>query len=495
MTVTINGANFTGASALSFGGTAAASFVVQSATRITAIVPSGAASGAVSVTTPNGTGSRSGFTFVASPPLVTSFSPASAAANATVLIRGSGFTSATAVAFGGVAAASFTLTGDTLITARVRAGSASGTVSVTTAAGTGSAVGFTYIPAPTITTVAPTSAQQGDTVSLTGTSFTGTTSVTLGGTPAAILSVSATSVRVIVGSGATGAVSLTTPGGTATWSGFTFLPPGPRITGFTPATAAPGTSVVITGTGFTGATAVRFGGIAAASFVVNSATRITAVVAAGSSSGAVSVTTGHGTATMAGFTYTPLAAPVITSFTPTSAARGATVVINGQNFSGVGITTSSVSIGGVAVPFVVNSATRITATLTNAASGAVSVTTQGGTATMAGFIWTGGTFAANAENDEAVFARDGSQSNEEGNTRIIVYPNPATDATVVNVPKDMLQTGMWTLRLVTTLGLEALRLRSSTEHIFLPLHDLPSGIYTVILETGTKRYSQRFVKY
>ena len=69
-----------------------------------------------------------------------------------------------------------------------------------------------------------------------------------------------------------------------------------------------GTSVVITGTGFTGATAVQFGGTAAASYVVNSATQITAVTAAGSGAVTASVTTTGGTGTSAG-TFTFLPAP------------------------------------------------------------------------------------------------------------------------------------------------------------------------------------------
>lgn len=56
----------------------------------------------------------------------------------------------------------------------------------------------------------------------------------------------------------------------------------PVITAMEPASGplVGGTSVVIIGTALTGATAVSFGGIPAASFVVNSATKITAVTSA-----------------------------------------------------------------------------------------------------------------------------------------------------------------------------------------------------------------------
>ncbi len=76
----------------------------------------------------------------------------------------------------------------------------------------------------------------------------------------------------------------------------------PTITSFTPQRAVSGTVVTITGTNLTGATAVKFGGTAAASFNVVSATSITAVVGTGAS-GAVSVTTPNGTGEKTGFTY------------------------------------------------------------------------------------------------------------------------------------------------------------------------------------------------
>ncbi len=58
-TVTITGANFTGATSVKFNGTAAA-FTVVSATKITATVPSGATTGTIKVTTAAGTATSSG---------------------------------------------------------------------------------------------------------------------------------------------------------------------------------------------------------------------------------------------------------------------------------------------------------------------------------------------------------------------------------------------------------------------------------------------------
>ena len=76
----------------------------------------------------------------------------------------------------------------------------------------------------------------------------------------------------------------------------------PVITSFSPSIAGTGETVVITGTGFTGVSIVRFGNVNAASFVVNSSTQITAVVAAGGS-GDVLVQNSAGSDTEPGFLY------------------------------------------------------------------------------------------------------------------------------------------------------------------------------------------------
>lgn len=86
----------------------------------------------------------------------------------------------------------------------------------------------------------------------------------------------------------------------------------PKVTSFTPTSGAAGTTVTLTGTSFTGATAVKFNGKATSSYTVVSATSIKAVAPTGVTTGKLSVTTAGGTATSTG-SFTVLAAPTITT--------------------------------------------------------------------------------------------------------------------------------------------------------------------------------------
>jgi IPT/TIG domain-containing protein len=72
------------------------------------------------------------------------------------------------------------------------------------------------------------------------------------------------------------------------------------ILSFTPPSGPVGTQVTITGTGFTGATKVTFGGVKATSFVVNSGTQVTAKVPTGAKTGKIGITTAGGSATSKG---------------------------------------------------------------------------------------------------------------------------------------------------------------------------------------------------
>ncbi len=91
-TITITGKYFTGASAVSFGGTPVASFTVLSSTSITAVVGSGS-SGDISVTTAIGTGVRAGFSFLPKP-VITPLSQTTFATGKQVILNvntGSGY--------------------------------------------------------------------------------------------------------------------------------------------------------------------------------------------------------------------------------------------------------------------------------------------------------------------------------------------------------------------------------------------------------------------
>ena len=117
---------------------------------------------------------------------------------------------------------------------------------------------------------------------------------------------------------------MTTPGGTSATSAadqFTYTA-APAVTGLSPTSgpAAGGTSVTITGTGFTGATAVDFGTTAATSYtVVSEHRRSRPTSPAGTGTVDVTVTTPGGTsATSAADQFTYTAAPAVTGLSPTS---------------------------------------------------------------------------------------------------------------------------------------------------------------------------------
>jgi hypothetical protein len=255
------------------------------------------------VTRPRGAGCDVGaFEAIGPEPTITSFTPSSGAAGTSVMISGSALAGATAVAFNGVNAATFTVNSDTEITAVVAVGATTGPIAVTTPDGTAiSADAYTVLggPLPTITSFSPQSGGVGASVTINGQYLSGATSVKFGGTSATFtISGNGRRVTAVVPAGAaTGPIAVTTAGGTATSAGsFTVLTP-PAITGFAPGSGPAGSSVTINGTNLAGASAVMFDG-RIASFTVNGAGTITATVPKLKLGAVViSVTTPGGTAT------------------------------------------------------------------------------------------------------------------------------------------------------------------------------------------------------
>jgi hypothetical protein len=131
--VTIIGSSLSGASNVSFNGTPAA-FQTLSPYQISAVVPAGATTGPIQVTTASGTLSSNGSFQVS--PTVSKFSPQSGPVGTVVTIVGESLSGASGVWFGAVKAVSVTILSDTQIRATVPAGATTGKITVTTRGGT-----------------------------------------------------------------------------------------------------------------------------------------------------------------------------------------------------------------------------------------------------------------------------------------------------------------------------------------------------------------------
>ncbi|MGH9497721.1 MAG: choice-of-anchor tandem repeat GloVer-containing protein [Terriglobales bacterium] len=143
-TVEILGQGLTGASKVSFNGTQAA-FKVVADTYLTAVVPAGATTGFIGVTTPGGT-LKSNHKFLATPQVL-SFSPPSGAVGTQVTITGVSLTQTQGVGFGDKVPGQFTVNSDTQVTATVPAGAKTGPVLVKTPGGLGTSKDkFTVTP-------------------------------------------------------------------------------------------------------------------------------------------------------------------------------------------------------------------------------------------------------------------------------------------------------------------------------------------------------------
>jgi hypothetical protein len=157
-------------------------------------------------------------------------------------------------------------------------------VTVTTPGGTtatGAGALYIYRARPVITSLDAASGPliSGNSVVITGTTFSDVAAVSFGGTPAVSFTVnSATQITAAAPGHAAGAVNVTVtgPGGTSDPATYTYVAPA-SITSLSPnhGETPGGTTVVITGTGFTGASAVTFDGTAAVTMTVNSNTQIT----------------------------------------------------------------------------------------------------------------------------------------------------------------------------------------------------------------------------
>jgi hypothetical protein len=394
------------------GATKTTTFVsaTQLAAAITAADIATAGTANVTVTNPAPGGGTSGtlsFTINAvSGPTLTSIAPTTATVSGaafTLTLIGTGFVTGATVNFGSNPAITPSSVTSTQIGATIPAAdiATAGTVNVTVTnpAGGGTSNPQTFTinnPAPTATSLSPTSATAGGaafTLTVNGTGFVSTSLVKFNGATKTTTFVSTTKLTAAItaadiATAGTATVTVTNPapgGGSSANLSFTInTASGPALTSVAPTTATvggAGFTLSMTGTGFNAGATVNFGTSPAITPSSVTSTQIVATIPAAdiATAGTVNVTVtnpaGGGTSNTQTFTVNnPV--PTETSLSPTSATAGGaafTLTVNGTGF----VSTSVVKFNGAAKTTAFVSATQLTAAITPAdiaTAGTASVT-------------------------------------------------------------------------------------------------------------------------
>ncbi len=290
-----------------------------------------------------------------------------------VEIAGSNFAEGIAVTIGGASCTGVSVLSSSLLRCTTPAGTAGAqnviltNPDTTTATGSGA---FTYAAGVTVTNVSPAigPSSGGTPITITGTNFTnsgGNPTVDIGGVTCGSLAyVSATEVRCTTAASTTGLKSVRVSNNSSNGSrgsksdGFTYVPTA-TLTSITPngGPLAGGTAVTIRGLNFAADSVPKFPTNPCTSIVVVNHTKITCITPSGSGAVSAKVTSGGVDSNTA--TYTYQAAPSVSTFVPTSlTTAGGALTINGTGF----VSGASASVGGVACPGTVFSATEFRCT-------------------------------------------------------------------------------------------------------------------------------------
>lgn len=278
-TVTLTGANLTGATGVTVNGLAVNNVTVVNDNTLTFTIPPGASTGPVQVTTPLGTGtSASNLTI---PQQVVALSSPGGKPNDSVTITVSGFNPSTSnptVTFNGGTPATITGTTANTVTVTVPAGATTGPITVTPNGGNPLQSPTYTVSTPVISSFTATAAI-GNQVTLTGANFTGATQIQFNGVNAPTFTVNNDgTITVTVPAGATdGPISVTTPAGSGnSATPFQVLKP-PTITNVTNDPLQPTGPIVLTGTGYVTGSVVMIGTtvLNTNAYTINSPTQIT----------------------------------------------------------------------------------------------------------------------------------------------------------------------------------------------------------------------------
>jgi uncharacterized protein DUF6519/IPT/TIG domain-containing protein len=435
--VTVTGAGFTGATSVTFGGVAGTALAVQSDTQLTVTTPPGGGTVAVVVAAAGGSSPQSAaasFSYEKTPqlylrvwqslaaPAQGSGAPAASSGPYSYDLDGTGVTVSLVSAIGQFHAGDFwrfavrpldplaVYPGRYLIAPQPPEGprtwicplavltwNADGTAGAASSVPvfwnlvtmTNAIQSNVKLPLPVVNTVSPNSGAPsgGTVVTLTGADFTGATTVYFGPTTGTGLSVQSDTQLTVTSPAGTGIVDvrvITAGGESATGTSDQFAYMG--VTAVSPAVGPPvgGTPVTVTGSGFTGATAVHFGGVAGTNLTVVSDTEITVTSPAGS--GLVDVTVVNGTHTSPAVVADRFAYVSVTSVSPNVGPEsgGQQVTLGGVGFSLAAVTAVDFGIFGTSSLQVVSDTTISVTTPPGSGGPQVSVVTQLGSTAASG---------------------------------------------------------------------------------------------------------------
>ncbi|MBL8864236.1 MAG: IPT/TIG domain-containing protein, partial [Planctomycetia bacterium] len=337
----------------------------------------------------------------------------------TLTLRGRNLLGTTAVSFfatedgTSLVQGKFKIIDDATVQVTVPEGAVTGTIQVSSAGGVfppsgtiNNALQVVILPTPqpileNTSTFTPSSGTTGQLVTISGKNFGGTLQVLFNGQPTSkftVLDVGTPSERIeafVPLDATTGPITIQNPAGSdVTVRNFVVVTePPPSIDNLLTTSGVPGQEIILSGSGFTSMSLVRFGvvngssGFATADFTIDSPTQVRVRVPANANPvlGQIQVTTAGGTAlSPQSFQILPAAVPSVTSLSTNNAVVGTTITITGTNLQ----STLQVLVGGVASPRVrILDNNTITAVIPQLSQGAYQLVVQslGGSATPQGF--------------------------------------------------------------------------------------------------------------
>ena len=385
--VTITGSGLTGVSSVEFGGVATSAVTVDSDAMLRAEVPQGAITGPIRGLNAAGSGTSAQSFLVGSAPSVDAFGPAAGQIGTQVTVSGSGFGIATELRLNGVVVPDFQVDSDSQIRFGVPAGGSTGPIAITNPIGTGhSATSFVVTVLPTLSSFGPLQGAAGTEVTVTGSGFASALQVEFNGVAAPGFQIDSDSqLRAFVpGAASTGKIRVTNALGSVLSAQNFVVGPAPVVASLTPASGVPGTTIRISGSGFTTTNSVAFTGTSCdpcIGFTVLTDNAIDIVVPSGAASGPVTVTNAFASG-QSPSDFVVEAVPFVSGLSPGSGPEGLEVMLDGAGFTGV----NDVRFAGTpSSQVIVDSDTRVRAVVPGGAvTGPVSATNAAGTGSSPG---------------------------------------------------------------------------------------------------------------